>query len=306
MLVCVVALLPACVSKKKFEAATRNANRLKSQKEECERNTRTLQDSLNATRKAYQAYKSSSEANQAKMKSSYEQQLADLRNQNAGLKSQIDELTSSQLSREDYFGKQLRQQKEELEKLRSDLSEKERLLANREARVQELEALIRRKDSLANALLSKVRDALRGFSSDELTVEERNGKIYVSLSEQLLFASGSAEVNSKGRQAIGKVCEVLNRNPDIQVMIEGHTDNIPIKTVVFKDNWDLSVIRATSIVRIMYKDYKVPAERITPAGHAEFLPVADNATPDGRAKNRRTEIVLSPNLDELFKLLQQR
>jgi len=144
------------------------------------------------------------------------------------------------------------------------------------------------------------------FNSDEITVEMKNGKVYVSMTDKLLFRSGSAEVEDKGKDAIKKLAEVLNKNTDVSIMIEGHTDNIPIKTAQFQDNWDLSVGRSTNIVRLLDETYKVDAKRLTAAGRGEYLPKASNETPEGRAKNRRTEIILTPKLDELYKLIEKR
>jgi chemotaxis protein MotB len=206
------------------------------------------------------------------------------------------------------LGQQSRQTTDQLrqslqEKQRA-LEEKEKLLAERERLVKELQDAIARKDAAVKALLDKVKTALAGFNSDELSVETRNGKVYVSLAEKLLFQSGQANVDKKGREALAKLADVLNKNPDIEIQIEGHTDNVPIKTVQFKDNWDLSVIRATSIVRILSQEYGVDEQRLTPAGKGETVPVASNSEATGRAKNRRIEIALSPKLDELIKILE--
>jgi chemotaxis protein MotB len=152
-------------------------------------------------------------------------------------------------------------------------------------------------------LLAKIKGALTGFSSDELTVEMKDGKVYVSLSEKLLFKSGSAVVDKKGKEALAAVGEVLAKQTDVDIIIEGHTDNVPLKGDVIKDNWDLSVMRATAIVRILTEDYKVDKTQIIPSGRADNLPVADNSTAEGRAKNRRTEIILSPKISDLIKLL---
>jgi len=131
----------------------------------------------------------------------------------------------------------------------------------------------------------------------------KNGKVYVSLSDKLLFKSGNASVEDKGKDAIKKLSEVLNKNTDIDIAIEGHTDNVSIKTNLYKDNWDLSVARSTNIVRMICDEFGVESKRVTASGKGEYFPVANNETPEGRAKNRRTEIVLSPKLEELFKLL---
>src|SRR5690606_19309978 len=131
----------------------------------------------------------------------------------------------------------------------------------------------------------------------------KNGKVYVSLSDKLLFKSGSANVEDKGKEAIKKLSEVLSKNADIDIAIEGHTDNVPIKTTTYKDNWDLSVARSVNIVRMICDEFHLDPKRVTASGKGEYFPVANNETTEGRAKNRRTEIVLSPKLEELFKIL---
>jgi chemotaxis protein MotB len=189
------------------------------------------------------------------------------------------------------------------EQLNQALREKGEQLLAREKKLAELEAMILRQDSITNALNDLVKRALLSFKSDELTVEMKNGKVYVSLSDKLLFRSGSAEVEEKGKEAIKKLADVLNKNPDIDIMVEGHTDNVPIKTAQFPDNWALSVGRSTNIVRLLTDIYGVSPLRLTASGRGEFVPRATNDTPEGRAKNRRTEIILSPRLDELYKLI---
>jgi len=177
-------------------------------------------------------------------------------------------------------------------------------LQQREARVKELEQAMNAKDSVVNALREKVNEALLGFSDNDLTVEIRNGKVYVSLAEKLLFKSGSTLVDPKGKEALAKLAAVLKKNTDIDIIIEGHTDNVPLRpSDRMKDNWDLSVLRATSIVRILTGNGVEPA-RISASGRGEFHPVDSNETSEGKARNRRTEIILSPKLDELFNLLE--
>ena len=177
-------------------------------------------------------------------------------------------------------------------------------LQDRERTIAELQDMIARQQQKVRDLLGSVKDALLGFSSDELTVREEDGKVYVAMSDKLLFESGKAIVNEQGRAALGKLAEVLNKQTDIDVYIEGHTDNVPIRTAVFQDNWDLSVIRATSVVRILTETYGVNPLQIQPCGRGEFKPVASNESSDGRAKNRRTEIIMAPRLDKLFEMLQ--
>ncbi|HLK30745.1 MAG TPA: OmpA family protein [Puia sp.] len=175
-------------------------------------------------------------------------------------------------------------------------------IANQQKRLEQLQALMDQQKKAIDEIRKKMADALVGFNSNELTVAVKNGKVYVSLQENLLFPSGSAVVNPKGKEALGKLAEVLNANPDITVDIEGHTDSIPIRGR-YKDNWGLSTARANSIVRILSDDYKVDPVRIIASGHSQYDPVQTNSTSEGRALNRRTEIILSPKLDELFKLL---
>ncbi len=200
------------------------------------------------------------------------------------------------------------------ESLYSNLSEQDKLtmllkdkmskLAEREATINKLQEEINAQNEKVAALLNSVKDALLGFNSEELTVTQKDGKVYVAMSDKLLFESGSAQVNKQGKAALGKLAEVLKKQTDIDVMIEGHTDSKPIKTVQFKDNWDLSVVRATSVVRILTKDYNVNPLQIVPSGRSEYLPVDSNETAEGRAHNRRTEIIMAPRIDKLMDILK--
>lgn len=192
---------------------------------------------------------------------------------------------------------ELAQQEASINALRNDL-------VVREQRLNELETMIARQDSAVNALRKKVSDALLGFSDSDLKVTMKDGKVYVSLAEQLLFKSGSTDVDVKGQDALKKLAEVLKKNTDIEVLIEGHTDNVPISTARIRNNWELSVLRATSIVDILTKA-GVDPQQIMAAGRGEHRPVATNATTDGKRQNRRTEIILSPKLDELYQLLEK-
>jgi chemotaxis protein MotB len=188
-------------------------------------------------------------------------------------------------------------------KKQSMLSKSQQDYANQQKKLEQLQALMDKQKKAIEEIRKKMTDALVGFKSNELSVAIKNGKVYVSLQENLLFPSGSAVVNPKGREALGKLAEVLNLNPDITVDIEGHTDSIPIRGK-YQDNWDLSLARAASIVRILTEDYKVEPMRVIASGHSQYDPVQSNSTPQGRALNRRTDIILSPKLDELYKLLQ--
>ena len=201
--------------------------------------------------------------------------------------------------------KSLNDSKATLAESQALLDEATNAIADREKRLNEMEAIIKQQEEKTEALRKTISKALLGFKESDLTVEEKNGKVYVSLSQNLLFASGSTTMDKKGTAAIKKLAEVLNANPDIDIEVEGHTDNVPFRgRAGMRDNWDLSVLRSTSLVRELVKN-KVEPQRITAAGRGEYIPVADNATKDGKAKNRRSEIILSPKLDELFNLIKE-
>lgn len=178
-------------------------------------------------------------------------------------------------------------------------------ISDQAKRLKALQDMIQSQRDVMSNLKNSIADALMNYKTDELSVYIKDGNVYVSLEEKLLFKSGSDMVNPKGKEALKSLANVLNSTKDITVMIEGHTDNVPIKTNLFEDNWDLSTARATSIVRILTKDYGFDSNRITASGRGEFHPVKTNETDEGRAGNRRTEIILSPDLNELYKLLYQ-
>lgn len=188
--------------------------------------------------------------------------------------------------------------------LLAQISEKEQQLAQRESRLRELENLIADKERAMSDLKKRLSDALLNFKGKGLTVEQRNGKVYVSMENKLLFRSGSWEVGAEGREAISQLGTVLAENPDIGVLIEGHTDNVPYSGKgSLKGNWDLSAKRATSIVQILEENPEILSQNLTAAGRGEFLPIAPNSTAEGRAANRRIEVILSPNLDAITDLL---
>jgi len=212
----------------------------------------------------------------------------------------------------------LAEQSEKNQQLLAQLEEKEQKLGEeslrlenlqnelnaRSTQIEELQALIDAKESQMQKLKTAISNALHNFEGNGLTVEQKNGKIYVSMENKLLFNSGSWAVGTEGKKAVEQLANVLSENPDINVLIEGHTDNVPYNGTTLIDNWDLSVKRATAIVRIL-KSKDVNPMQITAAGRSEFLPVGSNETKEGKAKNRRIEIILAPNLDEISKLLNE-
>ena len=178
-------------------------------------------------------------------------------------------------------------------------------LAAREKRLKEVEEVLRKRDEATNSLKEKLQQALLGFTKSGLTVDIKNGKVYVSLTDKLLFPSGSIIIDDKGKQALTQLANVLKQQPEINIAVEGHTDNQKINNLgQIKDNWDLSVLRATSVVRYLTENEKVESVRMTATGKGEYQPLGANTTAEGRSKNRRIEIVLSPKLDELYNLIK--
>jgi chemotaxis protein MotB len=193
---------------------------------------------------------------------------------------------------------ELQQKEDALKKANSDL------LA-REAKITELQRLLTDQKTKTEALRDAIKKALTDFSAGELSVYTKDGKVYVSMSDKLLFKSGSTTVESKGVDALGKLSDVIKKNPDIQVNIEGHTDNVPYVSNggLIKDNWDLSLMRSSSVLHILTQKYNVSPTQVIGSGRGEYFPVESNATTEGKARNRRTEIILTPKIDKLMNLL---
>ena len=226
--------------------------------------------------------------------------MADKAKETKKLLEQLEQAQSELFAKED-----------ELNKLSASLDAKEdelklaqEELDARSARVTELETIINKKDSIVTALKYSISKALIGLEGEGLTVVQKNGKVYISLEEDLLFASGKYEVNSGGVSALSKLSTALASQKDLEILVEGHTDSIPLSgRGLVKDNWDLSVMRATNVVKVLLKTPSLDPLQLTAAGRAEFIPIATNKTKEGRSANRRIEMILSPNLDDLFELL---
>lgn len=236
------------------------------------------------------------------------QRLAQLERDHATLSTTYKNLLSSSGK----MNRDLAQQQEQLLSIQENLDKTRRLndslstsLAEREKKVHELEQVLANKDKAVQDLKNKISSALLNFKENDITVQVKNGKVYVSLAEQLLFGSGSVTVDSKGVSALQQLAAAIRDQKDINIMIEGHTDNVPISRTsqYMNDNWDLSVMRATSITRILTKAGVSP-KQITASGRGEYSPLASNDTAANKQKNRRTEIIITPNLDELFKILE--
>lgn len=271
---------------KKLEIANKKIKELNQQLEELTESNDATQTQLKETTQKLQSITSEKD----KLKILYDNLLKNSGKLNRDLAAQQERLLS------------IEQNLEEAKKKNDELSVS---LAEREKIVSELEKILAEKEQAVNELKNKVSDALLNFKENDLTVEVRNGKVYVSLSEQLLFKSGSIEVDPKGVSALQQLASALKDSPDINVMVEGHTDNVPIsrKSQYMNDNWDLSVLRATSIVKILTNAGVSPGQ-VTATGKGEYSPVVENDSDENKQKNRRTEIILTPKLDELFKILE--
>ena len=221
------------------------------------------------------------------------------------LKKQYEDLGKASSKDKEKLSLQLAEKEASLNQKQQELQKLGDQLADREKRVKDLENLMSRKDSALTDLKRKIADALTNFTSDELKVTQKDGKVYVSLSEKLLFKVGSFAVDEKGKTAIVKVAEVLNKLTDVTIVVEGHTDNKPylIHKGEVKNNWDLSAMRAAAVTDIIVTDGHLAPTRVVAEGHSEYYPVEPNDTPEGRSKNRRIELVLSPDLKEIFKIL---
>lgn len=273
------------VSKKKYDAETARAEKEKAEKNALAKQLSEQQD-MN---------KKLSAAN-AEMKSN----IAALNDRISRLKDSIATLegTAKELNNK------INVLRDEKENTKRQLKSTNDQIAAQRQRLEQLQALLDQQQEAAEALRRKIAEALKGFNSSELTVKMKNGKVYISMQESLLFPSGSAVVNPKGKDALSKVAGVLNTSSDININIEGHTDSLPIHTAKFADNWELSTARATSIAHVLIDEYRVTPAKLVASGRSEYDPIAPNSTPEGRGQNRRTEIILEPRLDELMKLME--
>jgi len=230
---------------------------------------------------------------------SLEKTIAKLKQDTADLNGRLNELQGKYTEVDGNYAKLRSNSSTEISKLSEDLKK-------REQRLKEVEDVLKKRDEASNKLKEKLQQALLGFTKNGLTVEMKNGKVYVSLTDKLLFPSGSIVIDDKGKQALSQLAKVLKEQPEIIIAVEGHTDSQKINNLgQIKDNWDLSVLRSTSVVRFLTETENVPGIRLTATGKGEFQPLGSNATADGRSKNRRIEIVLSPKLDELYDLIKQ-
>lgn len=314
-IITIVATLSSCVSSKIYEDLKENNNTLKEENAELLSQVdgipggasglevsklKEQMDVLTAEKTRAQMELEATTKNYNRLKESYD-----------ALSSNSSENLAENLERNRKLLAELEAKERLLNQKEQDLNTKEKILQKAQQeleasarRVAELESIIAAKDAKMSALKDAISAALSNFEGNGLTVEKRDGKVYVSMENKLLFASGSWDVNERGREAVIELGKVLGDNKEIAVLIEGHTDNVPYgEKGLIKNNWDLSTKRATAIVNILTENNNIPKENLTAAGRGEYAPLTTNATSDGRAKNRRIEVILTPKLDEISKLL---
>ena len=310
LLMVIAFTINACVSKKVYTELETKYNKLRSANSELIKEKdnllavkKTLEDDLLKLNKEFDALST---------------QRALLENNLEALQNKYNNLDESYQALSAQSSKKLAEQSKKNQELLTQLEEKERKLEaeslrlenlqlelnHRSAQIEELQNLINAKEAQMQQLKDAISKALTSFEGKGLTVEQKNGKIYVSMENKLLFNSGSWAVGTQGKKAVEQLASVLSQNKDINVLIEGHTDNVPYTGTTIIDNWDLSVKRATAIVRIL-ENKGVRQTQITAAGRSEYVPVGTNETKEGKAKNRRIEIILAPNLDEISKILNE-
>lgn len=278
-------VMASCVSSKKFKTAQADYAKLQEQ-------YKTLQTDMNEC--------GEEKAILARQKEACEREKALLATQVKDLNGQVDYLKANNnaaLRQLEDMSVISAAQAESIKKSMENIGAKD-------AYIQTLQQQMARKDSLNMALVMNLKGAIGNLDDEDINIKVDKGVVYVDISDKLLFKSGSFDVTDKAKAVLGKVATVLKNQPDIEFMVEGHTDNVPYRSGVLLDNWDLSVKRATSVVRILQKEYGLDPAKMAAAGRAEFNPLADNSTRDGKAANRRTRILILPQLDQFFKLLE--
>lgn len=310
LLVLTSLIVTSCVTRKKYDDLSSNKFRLEAEKADCDEKLKTATAELERLNSlSTKLTKENDELKQDTTRTGtiLRKTLYNYDNLNESYEKLLrnhDRLQAHSSAETSKLNSDLQRREKEVLDQERRIGELQANLQAREARVKELEQVLADKEQAVNDLKNKVSKALLNFKEKDLTINVKNGKVYVSLSEQLLFKSGSTSVDSKGVEALKKLADVLKDQKDISVMVEGHTDDVPVAkgTVGVKDNWDLSVLRATEIVRILTNSGVNP-KTLIPAGRSEYSPVGEGRSSEARQKNRRTEIIITPKLDELFKIL---
>ena len=285
-------LLFSCVSSKKFKESEAKYVQLSGAYLEMQGKYRELQDQIKDLEN--QLAKSKGQNNELNArKQALEDQIADLNKQIDFLKQNNTTVLNQLKDLSVVTGAQAESIKKSLENIGA-----------KDLYISDLQGSIARKDSLNMALVMNLKGAIGNLNDEDINIKVDKGVVYVDISDKLLFKSASYEVTDRAKEVLGKVAKVLNGQPEIEFIVEGHTDSLPIKTAVIQDNWDLSVRRATTVVRILQETYGIDPKRMTAAGRSQYIPLKNNTTAEGRAANRRTRIVIQPMLDQFFKLLE--
>src|ERR1700722_19860015 len=267
--------------------------------------------------KKFKTMQAEMQARYDSLNSAYAKQGGDLRNCNDltadcnskknALQSQVDDLSRQNAYLKENSTQALKQLQDmsvisstQAESIRKSMDN----MGAKDAYIQTLQQALAHKDSLNMALVMNLKGAIGNLDDKDINIKVDKGVVYIDISDKLLFKSGGYQVTENAKEVLGKVAQVLKNQPDIEFMVEGHTDNIAFSNGVLMDNWDLSVKRATSVIRILQNQYGIPPAHMTAAGRSEYIPVDTNDTPEGRAANRRTRIVILPQLDQFFKLLE--
>ncbi len=287
-----VLLLSSCVSKKKYDQALADNDKLRRDLASCRESNASLGREVKDLRKQVDDLKNDT-TRLGTLVRDLQRQLQDKDRRMANLKAEYDQMKSQS-------SKDIQDKIDQLNRLRAELEE-------REKRLEEVKRLLSERDRLLEALRDRLTAALKEFEKMGISVYEKDGRIYVSMSDKLLFESGKFSVNKDGKNALIKLSQVLNTNLDVGIIIEGHTDNVPLKSSGTHpaDNWELSVLRATTVTKILVEDGKVDTKRLIASGRGEYFPIAGNESADGRARNRRTEIILEPNIQSILEQIKK-
>ncbi len=274
LLLLVVSTLPlffnSCVSKKKFSTLNESFKKMQANEKSCSDQLKASQSSA-----------------------------TDLARQKAELQAQVDYLKKNSTQVLGALQDMSVLSSKQAESVKQSLMD----ISKKDAYINNLQSAIARKDSLNMLLVMNLKGAIGDLNDKDINIKVDKGVVYIDISDKLLFNSGKYAVTGEAKVVLGKVAKVLNAHPDIEFLVEGHTDNVPIHNSCMEDNWDLSTKRATSVVRILEKEYKINPARMTASGHSDYVPVASNDTKEGKALNRRTRIIILPQLDQFFKLM---
>ncbi|MCC6722469.1 MAG: OmpA family protein [Bacteroidia bacterium] len=322
--ICIL-ILSACVSQKKFDLLKHDFNNISKDKKNCDSTNKenqlkiidfklqveNLNNDLNKLK--FENEESNSKFNQIKksyeqLKEIYETKLASEALSKDELKKSLRELEDKLVKKELELNEKeanLLKKEQEVNKLSDEVTSIANNLKERENRIKELEELLKQKDEKVKNLKETLEKELLGYKESGLSVSIKDGKVYVSVDEKLLFQSGKTEVSQNGKKALLKLCSSIKNIKDFEIVVEGHTDDVPIKTARFEDNWDLSVLRATSVIRIMIKEGEIDPKFVVPSGRSYFFPADSSDSIEAKAKNRRIEIILSPDIEKILNIIKK-